>query len=187
MPGSRLSDRIGRKPIILGGTLFMAISTVTFGFSKTLSSMILSRCVGGAAGSVWVSAKTVMAESTDKSNQGKAFQLFTVWCVSSFPHKWALGGLLAHPERNFSLFRTKFWIEYPFVLPCFVAAGFAVFVVILGFFFLEEVNSVGFCLYFLMLKYHRHCQLSDGPSRDCETLPSFWKLPLTILLTPRFL
>lgn len=78
MPACRLSDRIGRKPIILGGTLLMATSTATFGLSKTLSSMILSRCVGGAAGSVWVSTKIVMAESTDKSNQAKGFQLFTV-------------------------------------------------------------------------------------------------------------
>lgn len=78
MPASYLSDHFGRKPIIVGGTLAMAASTASFGLSKTLLAMIISRCIGGASGSVWVNAKIVLGEVTDKSNQGKAFQFYTV-------------------------------------------------------------------------------------------------------------
>lgn len=80
MPISYLADIIGRKPIILWGTLATGVSTASFGMSKTLSAMIISRCIGGAAGSVWVATKTVIAECTDQTNQGKAFQYLTVSC-----------------------------------------------------------------------------------------------------------
>ena len=50
-----------------------------------------------------------------------------------------LGGLLAHPARNFTLFQTPFWYEYPFALPCFVASVFAACFVIMGYFALPEV------------------------------------------------
>ena len=50
-----------------------------------------------------------------------------------------LGGLLAHPARNFTLFQTPFWYEYPFALPCFVASVFAGCFVIMGYFALPEV------------------------------------------------
>ena len=50
-----------------------------------------------------------------------------------------LGGLLSHPERNIPYFDTPFWNEYPFALPCFVSAGFAIFTLIYGALVIEEV------------------------------------------------
>ena len=52
-----------------------------------------------------------------------------------------LGGLLVHPQQRFprTIFDGVFWKEYPFVLPCFVGGGMALFAAILGMFFLEEV------------------------------------------------
>ncbi|GJJ15231.1 hypothetical protein Clacol_009507 [Clathrus columnatus] len=132
------ADHVGRKPIILWGTLAMALSTAFFGMSKTLLAMILTRCIGGATGSVWVATKTVMGEYTDRTNQGKAFQLITVAYRTGQILGLPLGGLLAHPERNFSPFRSRFWVENPFALPCFVSAAVAIVSVILGYFFLDE-------------------------------------------------
>jgi predicted MFS family arabinose efflux permease len=50
MPSSYASDRIGRKPVILGGTTGLAVSIVSFGMSRTFSTLVLSRCIGGALG-----------------------------------------------------------------------------------------------------------------------------------------
>jgi hypothetical protein len=53
-----------------------------------------------------------------------------------------LGGLLAHPEQRFKLFHTAFWAEYPYLLPCLVGATFALFSVIPGIVFIEEVSVI---------------------------------------------
>ncbi|KIJ40955.1 hypothetical protein M422DRAFT_230020 [Sphaerobolus stellatus SS14] len=138
LPASHLADIIGRKPVILVGLSGLAVSVSCFGMSKSFLSMIISRCLSGALGGVWACTKVMTAELTDKTNQARAFQgtmvAYRIGQVVGLP----LGGLLAHPERNIPIFRTPFWYEYPFALPCFVAAGFTALSVALGYFFLGE-------------------------------------------------
>ena len=50
IPCSKLSDRFGRKPVILATTTGLAISTALFGFSKSFWFMVLTRCIGGGSG-----------------------------------------------------------------------------------------------------------------------------------------
>jgi hypothetical protein len=57
-----------------------------------------------------------------------------------------LGGLLAHPEQRFRLFHAAFWAEYPYLLPCLVGAAFAMFSVIPGIVFIEEVRAQLLCV-----------------------------------------
>ena len=45
----RLSDRIGRRPVILIGLLGAAVSTIAFGLSRNLWTLLLSRTLQGAA------------------------------------------------------------------------------------------------------------------------------------------
>lgn len=51
-----------------------------------------------------------------------------------------MGGLLTHPEHKFSLFQTRFWMENPFALPCFVSAALTIVGVVLAYFLLDEVS-----------------------------------------------
>ncbi len=46
---------------------------------------------------------------------------------------------MSHPERNFSVFDTPFWNKYPFALPCFISAAFAVVAVAFGYLSINEV------------------------------------------------
>ena len=48
VPWTYASDRYGRKPVAMYGVVGMSIATATFGFSKTFSVMIITRCIGGA-------------------------------------------------------------------------------------------------------------------------------------------
>ncbi|KAF8590896.1 MFS general substrate transporter [Ramaria rubella] len=138
MPASNLADHIGRKPVVLTGIFGLAVSVATFGMSKSFLAMVISRCLGGALGSTYACTRVMIGEITDKSNQSQAFQWFTIAYRAGQIIGLPLGGILAHPARNFSFFQGRFWYEYPFSLPCFVAAAFALFFVIVGYFTLEE-------------------------------------------------
>jgi MFS family permease len=99
---SRLSDIIGRKPILLLGTAALAVSMVSFGLSKTFWGLVVSRCIfralnsnAGAScfhvvrnypdGIVYLGViKSVVGEITDPSNSADAFALLHVpWSVGS--------------------------------------------------------------------------------------------------------
>ncbi|KAG9122868.1 hypothetical protein FRC07_000572 [Ceratobasidium sp. 392] len=156
LPFGYISDRVGRKPVVLFGepssvetaaternrsTVGMgglAISIVCFGLSKSLVGMILSRCIGGALGASWAAIKVMTGEMTDRSNQGTAFSIMNVSYRLGQIVGLPLGGLLAHPERRWKSFDTPFWREYPFLLPCLVGASFAIISVGFGIVFIEE-------------------------------------------------
>lgn len=80
----RLSDRIGRRPVLLMGLIGLTTSMVCFGLSKTFAMILVSRSIAGVLnGNVGV-AKTMMAELTDESNRAFAFSMFPVtWVFGS--------------------------------------------------------------------------------------------------------
>ena len=83
----RLSDRVGRKPILMSGLFGLAISMISFGLTAvrggTLWKVVLARAAAGVlSGNVGV-RKSAMAELTDRSNIAQA--------VSVQPFVWNLG------------------------------------------------------------------------------------------------
>lgn len=69
-PLGALSQRIGRKPIIVAGNLGLAISVGFFGVSRTFLEMLFSRCIAGVLGATLSIAKTMQAEISNASNEG---------------------------------------------------------------------------------------------------------------------
>ena len=43
----RLSDRIGRRPVLLVGVVGIIVSAIAFGLSETFAAMIVARCING--------------------------------------------------------------------------------------------------------------------------------------------
>ncbi|KAL5641213.1 hypothetical protein ACGC1H_001631 [Rhizoctonia solani] len=138
IPFGYVSDHVGRKPVVLLGLGGLSVSIVSFGMSKSLTGMIMSRCIGGALGASWAAIKVMVGEITDRSNQDTAFSMMNISYRFGQIIGLPLGGLLAHPERRWKAFQTPFWKEYPFILPCFVGAGFSLISVLFGFFFIQE-------------------------------------------------
>ncbi|KAJ4466054.1 major facilitator superfamily domain-containing protein [Lentinula aciculospora] len=139
---SRLSDRVGRRPIILLGLLGLTLSTACFGVSSTFWGLILSRCLSGALNGNAGVIKSMMGEITDETTIAQAMALLPViWNVGATIGP-VIGGWLSNPHERFpSLFPGHFWKAYPYALPCFVVAIYCAGTLISTFFLLEEVSN----------------------------------------------
>jgi len=87
---SRLSEKIGRKPVLLCGLLGTIVSCVLFGLSRSFWALVLSRFLNGMLnGNIGVT-KSMMAELTDETNMARGFSLIPItWAVgSSASHGW---------------------------------------------------------------------------------------------------
>lgn len=114
----RLSDSIGRKPVLLIGMSGVAVSTLAFGLSKTFLSMILARSISGLMNGNVAVLKSVLGEITDNSNQARCFVLLPVSFAIGSIIGPSIGGSLSDPVEAFpSLFgNSKFFAEFPYFL-----------------------------------------------------------------------
>ncbi|KAK5110608.1 hypothetical protein LTR62_005647 [Meristemomyces frigidus] len=140
----RLSDKYGRKPILLTGIAGTGLSMLLFGFSKDLNTALLARALGGLLnGNIGVLQTTVAEVITVEAHQARAYAIMPfVWCLGSIIGS-ALGGTLADPVRNYPSLFTKGTIfeEYPYLLTNLVCAGVVIFSLIIGLLFLEETHE----------------------------------------------
>jgi len=120
---TRLSDYIGRKPVLLCCLAGTAASIVLFGFSRTFATIIFSRCLHGAMkGNIGV-VKSAMAEITDETNAARGFSLIQMSSSVGYVIGPLIGGTLSRPaDRWPRLFSNIVWVKYPYLLPCLVAA-----------------------------------------------------------------
>jgi len=136
---SRLSDHVGRKPILLLGLLGSSASMLCFGLSRTFWSLVLSRCLCGLLnGNIGV-MKSIMGDLTDPTNRAEGFALLPMMWAFGATVGPLVGGTLSKPQQRFPrYFEGGFWKNYPYFLPSFVTSCFVLFVFTIAFLFLNE-------------------------------------------------
>lgn len=135
-----LSDRIGRKPILLSGLTGLSISIISFGLQTSFVGLVIARCFAGVMNGNVAIVKSVLAELTDNTNKARAFALLPTCNAIGMILGPMIGGYLAQPAQQYpGIFgNIQFLIDYPYFLPCFIAGLTNALAVILGFFYLEE-------------------------------------------------
>ncbi|KIO21446.1 hypothetical protein M407DRAFT_15815 [Tulasnella calospora MUT 4182] len=136
----RLSDRIGRKPVICIGLLGSASGSFCFGLSKSFHQMLFSRAMAGALSGNVAVVSSIISEITDKTNQAQAFPLTgAFWSIGAIIGP-LIGGTLSHPaERYPAIFGSyDFLKDRPYFLPCFISSLFTCFSITIAYFLLEE-------------------------------------------------
>ncbi|KAL4259193.1 MFS transporter superfamily protein [Pleurotus pulmonarius] len=139
----RLSDRIGRKPVMLIGLVGLATSMITFGLSKSYWLLLISRFIQGMSNGNMGMTKNIMAEITDETNIADAFAWMPlIWSVGGTVGP-IIGGTLSNPSSTYpsSIFASwPIFVNNPYLLPCMVAAGYSLTCLAIGWFWLDETH-----------------------------------------------
>ncbi len=90
----RLSDRIGRRPIILLGLLGSSLSYVIYGFASSFAALLLSRLVHGACAATISTAQAYIADTTEETKRAHAMGMIGAAFGLGFVLGPAIGGVL---------------------------------------------------------------------------------------------
>lgn len=119
----KISDRIGRRPVILVSLLTTVISYIIFSFSTTFLILLVSRLLAGIGGSNIGAAQAYIADITDTTDRAKGMGLVGAAFGLGFVFGPILGGLIS---------------EFGYQYVGYVSAGFSFIALIFAFLFLPE-------------------------------------------------
>ncbi len=119
----RLSDRIGRRPVILASLIATAASYIVFGLATSLPVLFASRIFAGIAGGVIPTTQAYIADTTTPAERTKGMGLIGAAFGLGFIFGPALGGVLS---------------RYGYSVPAFAAAGLALLAALFATFYLPE-------------------------------------------------
>jgi len=89
-----LSDRFGRRPVILASLFAYGFDYTLTGFAPTITWLFLGRAVAGVAGAVYVPANAFVADVTPPEQRARAFGLVASAFGLGFIIGPGIGGLL---------------------------------------------------------------------------------------------
>ncbi|XP_062519759.1 uncharacterized protein LOC134194806 [Corticium candelabrum] len=134
----RLSDKFGRRPVLLIGLCVATGANLLFGFSQNFAWAVGSRLLWGLLNANLSIAKTYLSEVCDDTNQARAFAVLGMSAGGARLISVVIGGFLSNPADKYSLFENEFFCHFPYLLPCLVNAFIGALAVALGFCYLKE-------------------------------------------------
>lgn len=90
----RLSDRVGRRPIILISVAISALGHFVFALAPTLSLLFVARMIAGFGNANLATAQAIISDTTTRENRAKGMGLIGAAFGLGFIFGPAIGGLL---------------------------------------------------------------------------------------------
>ena len=118
-----LSDRFGRRPVLLIALLGLGLDYILHAYAPTITWLFIGRILSGMAGASHTVATAYIADISTKENKARNFGLIGAAFGLGFIIGPAIGGITA-----------EFGVEVPFL----IAAGLTLLNFIYGFFFIPE-------------------------------------------------
>ncbi len=119
----RLSDRYGRRPILLFGLILTVISYVLFGLASSLPMLFFSRLLGGVGGANISAAQAYISDVTRPEDRAKGMGLIGAAFGLGFVFGPFIGGML---------------VQYGYDVPGFAAAALSAVALLTAAFALPE-------------------------------------------------
>ncbi|KAF2843308.1 MFS transporter [Patellaria atrata CBS 101060] len=139
-----LSDRVGRKPVLLFGCFGTLLSLLVVGLAPNFWIALLGRILGGLLnGNIGV-IQTMVGELVGdrKEHEPKAYAVMPfVWSIGTIIGP-SIGGYFAEPRDNFpSVISSKnIFAIFPYLLPNLICALMLFVSIIAGYLFLDETH-----------------------------------------------
>lgn len=119
----RLSDRIGRRPVLLGSMAGIALSMVVLGLAPSLLWLFIARSFAGICGANISTATAYIADVTSEKDRAKGMGLIGAAFGLGFIFGPAIGGVLS---------------RFGYSVPMFAAAGLSLANIVFAYFKLAE-------------------------------------------------
>ena len=134
----RLSDRIGRRPLILIGIAGYVVAQVLFGLATSLWPLYVARILGGILSSAILPvAAAYIADMTTDEERGRGMAWLGTAVSLGFVVGPALGGTLSRKDLHFAARYGHFMVD-SFSVPFFAAASLGLFVFLVAMLWLPE-------------------------------------------------
>lgn len=138
-----LSDRVGRKPVLLLGCVGTMLSLLIVGFATNYWVALAGRVIGGVLnGNIGVIQTMVGELVTNPEHEPRAYSVMPfVWSIGTIIGP-AIGGTFAQPAETFpdTFSPAGIFGRYQYLLPNLICAALMLISIVLGYAFLEETH-----------------------------------------------
>lgn len=119
----RLSDKVGRRPVLIGGLIGTSISYVMFGLAEGMTMLFVSRMLAGFFGANVATAQAYVADVTTPAERAKGMGMIGAAFGLGFTFGPLIGG---------------FMVQWSMAMPGFFAAGLSLASAIVAVVMLQE-------------------------------------------------
>jgi len=100
----RISDGVGRRPVIMLGLLGSSLSYVIYGYADSFATLLISRVVHGACAATISTAMAYVADTTSEDKRAHGMGMIGAAFGLGFVLGPAIGGLLGHSSLRTPVF-----------------------------------------------------------------------------------